>query len=74
MFRWTGIMAAALSFVVLAACGADSVNPSRPEPTTCPEDCQYGGYCGDGVCSGPETSSNCSRDCTGGGGCFTSEP
>jgi hypothetical protein len=41
------------------------------ELNTCPQDCYYGGYCGDGSCSGPETSSTCSGDCRS--GCFAPE-
>jgi hypothetical protein len=91
MSKWTGVVVAALSSLVLAACGpVDGTETpealgqqeaaiyicgdgqcNRGEPSTCPEDCGYGGYCGDGYCSGPETYSTCSQDCSsGGGGCL----
>jgi hypothetical protein len=45
-------------------CGDYSCDPG--EPTSCPEDCPYGGgYCGDGVCGSGETRYNCSSDCYG---------
>src|SRR5215217_8305107 len=44
----------------------------RTEVTSCPQDCNYGGYCGDGHCGGPESSSTCPSDCWG-GGCFVPE-
>ncbi|MBZ4421059.1 hypothetical protein [Myxococcus sp. RHSTA-1-4] len=92
MNRWTGVLVAALSFVVVTACGgAEEVGAPEEvlgqhegridvcgngicysyEQVSCPEDCTYGGYCGDGACTGPETYDSCSRDCPWtGGGCF----
>ncbi|HZI15550.1 MAG TPA: hypothetical protein VE153_34580 [Myxococcus sp.] len=94
MSKWTGVLAVALSTLVLAACGSLE-EPGAPEDTlgqqeagidvcgngicfrselsTCPEDCNYGGYCGDGSCTYPENSSTCSNDCRSGGGCFAPE-
>jgi hypothetical protein len=51
-------------------CGNDICYSS--ELSTCPEDCNYGGYCGDGACTYPESYSTCSSDCRP-GGCFAPE-
>jgi hypothetical protein len=89
MSKWTGVVVAALSSLMMAACGPVDGTESpetalgqdeaalyvcgdafcnRGEPSTCPEDCTYGTWCGDGYCGGPENSSNCYQDCQGGGG------
>ncbi len=44
----------------------------RSELLTCPEDCNYGGYCGDGICqSHAESNASCPADCWA--GCFVPE-
>ncbi|MFP2895729.1 hypothetical protein [Corallococcus sp. 4LFB] len=46
----------------------------RTELSTCPADCWYGGYCGDGTCSGSEDNSICPSDCQPGGCVAPSKP
>ncbi|MFP2925213.1 hypothetical protein ACLESO_08345 [Pyxidicoccus sp. 3LG] len=93
MKRWTGVLAAVVSFAVLSACGGvdDAATQDetlgqqearidvcgnglcfRLEPQTCPEDCNYGGYCGDGICQSSNESSSWCSDCSG-SGCFAPE-
>ncbi|MCK8497240.1 hypothetical protein [Myxococcus fulvus] len=43
----------------------------RLEPQSCPEDCSYSGYCGDGVCQSSYESSAWCSDCSAGPGCLT---
>ncbi|HYO65871.1 MAG TPA: hypothetical protein VEU33_07310 [Archangium sp.] len=64
MSKWAGVVVAALSSLVMAACGPVDGTESPEMAVGQQEASLY--VCGDGYCGGPENSSNCYQDCRSG--------